>query len=87
MAESDRTRKNPPKPDRLPMSSWAFALAPETIAASIHQAHVDWLAAAAPGSRLVRHDDDGEVGHVYPDTTRTPEGWTLLATKRPGGDA
>ncbi len=63
------------------MNAWTAALATATIQATVPPAHLDWLAHAEPGSRLVRHLDTNEIGHVYPDVTRTPYGWLLVATK------
>jgi hypothetical protein len=63
------------------MNAWTAALTTDTIARSIAEAHMTWLASAEPGSRLVRHLDTNEIGHVYPDVRTTPIGWALLATR------
>ena len=73
-----RARLRPWSP---PARSWARALTPETIAATIPAEHVGWLRDAAPGSLLVRSDDDeGYVGHVYPEVGQVPPGRLPLAS-------
>lgn len=64
-----------------PSRSWARALTPETIAATIPAAHVDWLRDAPLGSLLARSDDDeGYIGHIYPEVGQVPHGWLPLAS-------
>lgn len=64
--------------------AWHSALAERTVVDAIPAVHLAWLTQSKPGARLVLNETTGEWGHVYPDVTRNPPGWTLVATREVG---